>query len=149
MCRATWGRLQNGSSLVLYAFTQPASDDAATTLALLDFPETDVTAQWRMIRMPPVLLLIGQSPSSQPLAPVVMRRVAQPSRIFSSLSWPCNPTIHSTCAHLPSKIFCNLTALFSDASSVLFQHKGPTLGVWAASSNTCGGARFHFPQPAT
>lgn len=123
LCRATWGRLQNGSSLVLYAFTQPASDDAATTLALLDFPETDVTAQWRMIRMPPVLLLIGQSPSSQPLAPVVMRRVAQPSRIFSSLSWPCHPTIHSICAYLPSKIFCNLTALFSDALGPCFNTK--------------------------
>ena len=73
--------------------------------------------------MPPVLLLIGQSPSSQPLAPVVMRRVAQPSRIFSSLSWPCHPTIHSIFAYLPSKIFCNLTALFSDALGPCFNTK--------------------------
>lgn len=60
-----------------------------------------------------------------------------------------SPALQSIFAFLHLKIICNLTALFSDASSVLFQHKGPTLGVWAASSNICGGARFHFPQPAT
>jgi len=97
-----------------------------------------------MIRVPHVLLLIGQPPSSQPLAPVVMRRVAQPLRIFSSLSWPCRPTTHSGCIFLHLKVFCNLTALFSDALDALFRRTSPSAGVWAASSNTCGGARFHF-----
>jgi hypothetical protein len=97
-----------------------------------------------MIRVPHVLLLIGQSPSSQPLAPVVLRRVAQPSRIFASLSWHCHPTIHSAVVFLHLKILCNLTALFSDALDALFQRQSPSTGVWAASSNICGGARFHF-----